>query len=326
MKQNAFTLVELLVVIAIVVLVVAIVTPSLVIARSYARATICRSNLHQLGTAFAVVKVNRPEGGQPNMIFPTWGAWPSAAYNAVPCQKIFMCPECDVVTEGGDRDMTSGLEYRLLTPESTIIVPLSEAGPSKYVNSRRGSDAKGSYTEYVVQDEGNAHFNDLHDGLFRIYDSGTIWIIGRVPDEPGYPERRIATFSGGADEQNCIYLDGRPAFGTNGCLYDYRDQKFQLGLHGNALTNYGLNMYAYVYPVGAQVIVLTDFDRVVANPDYSTELKVGLMAGARHLGKLNVLSGDNAVRTFAPDELNPRVNKNWNPAGYKEPWNPKPKP
>jgi len=46
--KNAFTLVELLVVIAVIAMLLAILSPTLVAARSQARAIICRSNLHQL--------------------------------------------------------------------------------------------------------------------------------------------------------------------------------------------------------------------------------------------------------------------------------------
>ncbi len=49
--KRAFTLMELLVVISIIALLMAILTPSLQKARELAKSVVCKSNLHQVGTA-----------------------------------------------------------------------------------------------------------------------------------------------------------------------------------------------------------------------------------------------------------------------------------
>jgi prepilin-type N-terminal cleavage/methylation domain-containing protein/prepilin-type processing-associated H-X9-DG protein len=55
-SRRAFTLIELLVVIAIIAILAAILFPVFATAREAARATACRSNLKQLGAAFAMYR------------------------------------------------------------------------------------------------------------------------------------------------------------------------------------------------------------------------------------------------------------------------------
>lgn len=50
-RRNAFTLIELLVVVAVIVLLIAMLVPSLARARDQAKSTVCLSNLHQIGVA-----------------------------------------------------------------------------------------------------------------------------------------------------------------------------------------------------------------------------------------------------------------------------------
>jgi prepilin-type N-terminal cleavage/methylation domain-containing protein len=51
LRHRGFTLIEVLVVVAIIALLIAILLPSLSAARAQARATMCKGNLHQAGTA-----------------------------------------------------------------------------------------------------------------------------------------------------------------------------------------------------------------------------------------------------------------------------------
>ena len=98
-KRRAFTLIELLVVIAIMVLLLAILMPSLQRARKQAKATICLHNLSQWGAIWLMYTDDwngyfHPgwggnDPGLPNLT----GHWPTAIRLYYTDPKIQLCPE-----------------------------------------------------------------------------------------------------------------------------------------------------------------------------------------------------------------------------------------
>jgi len=96
-KQNAFTLIELLVVIAIMVLLMAILLPSLQRVKRQAKAVACQSNLHQWGLIFAADSVDsdHPWWMRGEKISTVWG-WnsivPGRDNNMGDCNDLLLCP------------------------------------------------------------------------------------------------------------------------------------------------------------------------------------------------------------------------------------------
>ena len=208
-----------------------------------ARATICRNNLQRIGEAFTLAGsgqvVSKGKGGGMAQIagmYPDPMSWPAIPRNAVDDGALFQCPEDEVKT-GALQDMFKLLEY--VNPYGRF--PMNVAGgESFFFISRVGSDERGPYTEYMLQDDnGNGQFALMNfngwfdtDGFVRIYHSGVVWVPDRVPNTPdfagargpGYPDRFNT-----CGDINAIWFRGEPAFGTRGMLRDHRGEYHDLG-------------------------------------------------------------------------------------------------
>jgi len=99
-SPGAFTLIELLVVISIIVLLVAILLPSLQRVRRQAKATGCQANLHQWGILYATYTAEN-DGYLPSVGSDFTGGWwglgPYALWNvrgeSLPVPRgLYLCP------------------------------------------------------------------------------------------------------------------------------------------------------------------------------------------------------------------------------------------
>jgi prepilin-type N-terminal cleavage/methylation domain-containing protein len=161
-KRRAFTLIELLVVIAIIALLMAILIPSLNVAKEHARATACRANLNQWGLYMAMY------AEQNNGLF--WSGalnsgywWPAQVENKLQSwkkNKIWFCPTAKKfqidekgIPTGENSIFGAWGIYRPQDYDTFIIAAglpaLNEDGISGsygingYILSTKGSDSKG---------------------------------------------------------------------------------------------------------------------------------------------------------------------------------------
>jgi len=110
--RSAFTLVEILVVMGIILLLMALLVPSLSTARSHSKATACLTNLKSIGLAFEQYRNDNGGTYPPSYVYPTdmSGSWtphrqdPKATYGILhwsslvfdgphPDPSLFQCPE-----------------------------------------------------------------------------------------------------------------------------------------------------------------------------------------------------------------------------------------
>ncbi len=312
-RHAAFTLIELLVAVAIIGLLVAILLPGLGAARSLARSAVCRHNLSQLAAAFDASYNRRlPQvRGSPEAVafYPEARRWPGIPLDAVGERGIYRCPEDEVLAAW---HLLPELKY--LAPGG-IEVDLNEPTPGMWYISRDGQDEGGPYREYCIQDDGNTAGLDWHgwldiDGLFRVYESGQIWIIHVLPNTPdfsgAYPRENSTCGDG-----NRIYFMGQPVFPNDSYIHLNKGKRAWLE-NWQGITNYGINVYAHqsLRPDG---IVLLDYVKLIADPDDPAEMERLLHDSARHLGRLNVLRTDRSVAARTPLELSPQLTPAWKP-------------
>jgi prepilin-type N-terminal cleavage/methylation domain-containing protein len=325
MKRRGFTLVELMVVISIVAILVTIVLPSMGPVLSLARATVCRGNLRRLSDAFSISSGSKAVRGADGFgagrvlrAFPEPMAWPSIPADAVPDPDIYTCPEDPVKISF--TTMLKKLEYKC---PYGLFPLITTDGVSSFYHARRGSDEKGSYTEYHLQDdEGNGQLEQFRwhgwydiDGFVRVYDSGLLWIPSSIPDTPEFsgayvvtPGRRDGLNTCG--DLNAIYYNGEPAFGQEGMLRNHRNEWHQLPNWRSSVSNYGINSYIHRYPYGTKRIVLVDYKELIVEVDTPVEAEELLLDSARHLGMVNYLRGDGSVKTATPMDISPRLDPN----------------
>ncbi len=335
MKQRAFTLIELLVVIALIALLAIMMMPTLNSTISHYRDTQCRNNLKRISDGFILASHTMTAPGDISItapgaanLFPTGLMWPSVPSNVMKEEHIllFQCPE-DEVKQASVSGSLASLEYE--SPHGRY--PLDTIGEGNCYKSRRGRDAKGPYTEYIMQDdEGTGgQYAQMSftgwidtDGSARIYDAGQILIFsdmisqteGCVPawsnnSGPGWPNR-VNTCG---NMNNIRYL-GEPSLGGNGKMQDARGQTFMLPNWGEKMTNYGINTSAYMYGSGAGALVLVDYQESMANPGNPQTTEELLLQSARHFGRVNYLLSGGSVNTATPMAISPRFHqKLWRP-------------
>jgi len=312
MKRNAFTMTELLVVLAILALLGAIAVPTSSRMMALGRRTVCANNLSQLmRMIISAQQLPRARGELPPEETPFMAKhfWPSrvaAEYTGSPlaAERLFLCPDSLTGYSKGHPPLTylSGISWEFMPFDPS----------SFHCCSREGVDEAGeSYTEYCIEENPRVESKWTHidccgtsawsvnDGIWRVYD--------RI--ENGLRTVVLTYYDCGKPNQLWI----------NGEFYaDSLANKLGMTLKfRDAYTNYGYNaLLGEDYTVAPDTIVLMDSINGHIDPeDPDIIADLNHPDTARHLGMINVLTADAAVRVLAPSDLYPDIDdRQWTPA------------
>jgi prepilin-type N-terminal cleavage/methylation domain-containing protein/prepilin-type processing-associated H-X9-DG protein len=206
-RQKGFTLIELLVVISIVVLLVAILLPTVQRVRRQAKAVICQSNLKQWGTVFTMYTTSN-EGLCPRQKFhslatPEPWMYLFQGYSDNP-GDIYCCPMATKIASPIAQDSTNNMGFRPIAGGGATTGGTFLAW-GKLTFKIGGIQTPAYYGSYGInswlsmpQDEGNfivgvGRFEESHQNSFwktdNVYGAGNIpvyldswWWCGWVKD------------------------------------------------------------------------------------------------------------------------------------------------
>jgi prepilin-type N-terminal cleavage/methylation domain-containing protein/prepilin-type processing-associated H-X9-DG protein len=207
-RREGFTLIELLVVISVIALLIAILTPTLSLARKQAHMIYCRSNLHNIGVAASLYAVNYNENIPRGLGSEAAQAWfqlfmPFLSQKNVTGDftnvKIYRCPAypdkkqaiCYVINA-----------WKFSSKTDTVGSEISV--PSKLTNVRRKAE-----TSYLVDNESGSWRPIITKSTDTGIEKNDVWIKSHLPDSTNQTNeygRRVAK-DRHKDGCNVLFLD-----------------------------------------------------------------------------------------------------------------------
>jgi len=319
---RGFSLTELLTVIGIIALLVMIMMPTLVRARSHARATLCAGNLHNINVAWSTWNAQKSRTGSDAQINP-W-MWPLELLPHLSNrERVLLCPEdgepavagldsikirvysggnflydMDIFPSGtsyGDADAPGANDLTWKVNEEEYERLWSEG------LLQEGQNNSGNLTRYTPGNNANAYyllFEDIRpSGGDRDYEDLMLHII---------------------ESENGVQIAGAKEGGA-GYYFDLLGPDGQmLGTHvgetnldqswgfASAIISYGVNVLAPTDTTTKETIVALDYKRSVANVvGANAEDDWSSMVAPRHSGKCNVLFGNGTVLRKSPIQIDP---------------------
>lgn len=190
LRLRAFTLIELLVVIAIIAILAAILFPVFAKAREAARATSCKSNLKQLGTAFMMYSQDYDEtfchiwtgNSQINQGYANWG---SATLPYTKNRQIYKCPSDGTKSVIGfnGNNYVDGIAHSLIRAPADCVVLMD--GFTQTGNPNDANTDFGLNDDHTIWDS-TARQTDQNNACPRHSDTNNVlYVDGHVKNTKG---------------------------------------------------------------------------------------------------------------------------------------------
>lgn len=241
MRRPGFTLIEILVVLAVVALLMAVLLPSLNLARAQARSGACKSNLHQLGVGMTMYlhQWNVYPGHQYRMLdaADTRIRWYNLMARALAGHRVQGCP----ATPGWEvgRNNSYGYNYKYLGSLRDNAV-----GPKKPLENYPVKSLRSPGRTIAFGDTDGTGWTKPY--VRGVNDKDMFGNHGYILDPTYIPEYSMHSYSGGEHEPYAwkkyrTYISVRHSGGSNLCFADghvemlqpaqvYRDNRYWNGL------------------------------------------------------------------------------------------------
>lgn len=333
-RGHAFTLVELLVVLAIIVLLVAILLPSLDQAKEAAYMSICASNMHKLHTALTSDANRVSSGGMMNELLPKASMW-LADVGSRGAAGLALCPKDHFDADVGDALTKYYVIENGKTNAGFYLEHVRTSEDFRYFSSREGDTHRivtiGGRKRYEGNWEGQKGWPE-DDSLYGTYGrsiDGENFEVG-YEDDAGIviePEAGTAFIMWGPEGDHgshgsvhwlCYDADGDGASDYEADLIhklsgrDSRNRsdyptEIELGEGSSGSASYGMNNAVNGVPYDARQTLLVEYNKLVASYRGSTLDDFDEEFAPRHFGKANVLLMDGSVVRRSASQMDPAL-------------------
>ncbi|MEM1213147.1 MAG: prepilin-type N-terminal cleavage/methylation domain-containing protein [Planctomycetota bacterium] len=222
MRNRGFTLIELLVVLSIIALLIAILLPALQSAREASRATLCLSNMRQIGIASTLYATDHDGTMRPGFLGPSYphGSWAfeladrdsdylstglvGARNSNSVMPAVLVCPSSPNASRAGSddwRETNGGRKWVGYVPHEQAVGKQWGAGGSFWVRLEAMPSNRGMFFEKIDEDVpgGSPPLNndEAHSRMQTAFPALTYLQSGW-----------LAMRHGGGQSQNVLFTDG----------------------------------------------------------------------------------------------------------------------
>jgi len=282
---RGLTLVEMLVCLAILLLLAAILMPSLGRARAIARSTCCQSNLRQLWQMLHAPGFSGPA------VLPSPESWTEAVAEQHG-GRVMLCPES---AGRSARALLKDVWIEQRHGHHTYRYPM----PDLLAGRCQDTDPVEFFQVFLVWIDSSTL--EVHIGGSRDnFDGGVRVLLG---DDTVTFICLDAPNAAACDSNHAVFFGNREVLRLEGVGFPDQHAKAEPWVLTAAVTSYGMN--AAVPPYGGRPgqLLLLDCDDAIADPAPDAAAPVTETLAPRHLGRVNGVLLDGSTHAYEPEAL-----------------------